>query len=255
MVTATPIPPAKAARHPAAAGGDVSAQLAMLKAHLRFQNQESYETVRIDWCTVITKEQSRRDTTRDLHRKINAKAPGAAAAGKLDSPDGQEALQTAARLLKQGLLHGGNGFYLIGWNLRYRIYRSCGRGRALAESGFWEMLAETGNSPKLRPKEDEFPENVRHRHAEHRRARALAVAQGARPKAHPDAVIILTDQCPGCGTDYLAEEVNASPGLRCPQCQHSFRGQTPTEKAFIPGEPPTLITAETPPLRRRSVTR
>ena len=59
-----------------AAGGDHRAQLAHLKTHRKFQRQEECDQARIDWCTVISRAQSREHITRHLHRKINAKVPG-----------------------------------------------------------------------------------------------------------------------------------------------------------------------------------
>ena len=61
-------------RYPAAAGGDVPDQIRHLRGHLAFQRQTRHETLRLGRNAVITKGQSRLHVTRELHRKINAKA-------------------------------------------------------------------------------------------------------------------------------------------------------------------------------------
>ena len=252
-MTTTAVPPLERNQQ-AAAGGDPKVQLATLKAHLTFQHQDLYQRVRLDWCTEITKDQSRAHITRELHRKINSKEPQRPQAGKLDTEEGQLALHTNARLIRAGKLHGGNGFHLLGWNLRFRMYRTA-RAHAGTEESFWQAVSEEGNAPKLRPKEEEFPEYIQRQHAMHRRARELAIAQGARPKDHPDAYIVQMDHCPECEVTYLSSEVEEMPGYQCTGCRrHYFLGQTPEETAVIPGDPPTVITPETPPLRRRRKT-
>ena len=58
----------------ALAGGTARGQLAHLRAHLKFQHQEEFKQARVDWCTTITREQSRRHIARAIHDKINFKA-------------------------------------------------------------------------------------------------------------------------------------------------------------------------------------
>lgn len=225
--------------YPAAAGGDHRAQLAHLKAHLAFQNQDKCQLARVDWCTTITRAQSRQHLTRELHRKINAKVPGFHGTGKLDSPEGQEALRTAARHVAMRNHHGGNGFFLIGWNLRHRMYRERSRRRGLPEYAFWEIMAEVRNSPRLRPKEDEFPEYIRYRHALRRRTAELTRAQGANPRHHRDAFILATHLCPLTGEHISAAD--ADDDGHCPHCALRLDGFTLTERAFDPADPPALI--------------
>ena len=230
---------------PAAAGGDHRTQLKHLKAHLAFQRQEKCEKAEIDWCTVITKSQSREHITRHLHLKINRKVPGYHGPGKLDTDEGQEALRTAARHVGMRDYHGGNGFSLIGWNLGFRMYRERSLRRGLAEESFWEIIEEERNSPRLSPKEESFPPEIQYRHAMFRYVRELVRKQGANPKWHRDAQVIRAFRCPGCREVIPRETVLAQESPGCPKCEYSLANQISEDMAFTGSEPPVLIGPDT----------
>ena len=227
----------------AAAGGDPAHQLKHLKAHLAFQNQDQCEEARIGWATIINRHQSREHITRHLHRKINSKVPSFHGPGKLDSEEGQTALETTARYVRGRMLHGGNGFHLIGWNLGFRMFRERSRCRGLAEEAFWEILADEPNSPRLRPKENSFPEHIQYRLALRRMVSELIRAQGANPRHHKNAVLLETHLCPLTGTHLT--RADADERGRCPHCTLRLNQFSLTARAFdpapVPGDPPVLI--------------
>ena len=237
MTQATLAPPL------AAAGGDPAHQLKHLKAHLEFQNQDQYEEARIGWATIINRHQSREHITRHLHLKINSKIPGFHGPGKLDSEDGQRALETTARYVRDRMLHGGNGFHLIGWNIRYRMFRERSRRRGLSEEAFWEIVAEVANSPRLEPKEKSFPEHIQYRLALRQMVCELIRAQGANPRRHKNALLLETHLCPLTGTHLTRDD--ADEHGRCPHCTLRLDQFSLTARAFDPapvaGDPPVLI--------------
>ena len=224
---------------PAAIGGNPAGQLRHLKAHLAFQRQDRCDQARIDWATVITRAQSRRHITRHLHLKINAKVPGFHGPGKLDTEEGQEALQTTARYVARRVHHGGNGFHLIGWNLRYRMFRERSRRRGLSEEAFWEILSDETNSPRLRPKECSFPQHIQYRRALRRAVYDLIKAQGANPRHHRDALRLETHVCPRTG-EHLTRQDGDDEG-RCPHCTLRLDQFSLKARAYDPGEPPVFI--------------
>ena len=116
------------------------------------------------------------------------------------------------------MLHGGNGWNLIGWNLRFRMFRERSRRRGLAEEVFWEIMADEPNSPRLQPKEKSFPEHIQYRLALRRMVSELIRTQGANPRHHKDAVLLETHFCP--------------PDRHAPR-----PGPTPTNKAAAPTAP------------------
>ncbi len=83
-------------KYPAAAGGNPAVQLRHLRAHRAFQRQETFEEARIDWKTVISREQSRLHVTRHLHAKINLKAGGLEPRGWMNTEEGQESMKRFA---------------------------------------------------------------------------------------------------------------------------------------------------------------
>ena len=224
---------------PTAAGGDPSRQLQHLKAHLAFQGQDRYEQARIDWATTITRAQSRQHITRHLHRKINAKVPGFHGPGKLDTEEGQEALRTTARLVAQRRFHGGTGFHLIGWTLRYRMYRERSRRRGLSEEAFWEIADEERNSPRIQPKEKSFPEHIQQRLAFRREVCRLIRGQGSNPRHHKRAIMPETHLCPRTGSQVTRED--ADEDGNCPNCTLQLNQFSLVARAFDPGTPPALI--------------
>lgn len=223
----------------AAAGGNPSTQLKLLKAHLEFQKQEHCNLAVVDWATTITRAQSRRHITAHLNRKINSKMPGFHTPGKLDTEEGQEALQTAARHVDMGLYYGGNGWHLLGWKIRYRMYRERSRRRSLSEESFWDILADVSHSPKLQPKEQSFPKHIQQRHSLRRAVSGLVRAQGANPRRHKNALLLQTHLCPMAGIHVTREDGDERG--RCPHCQRQLDSSSLTARAFDPGDPPELI--------------
>ena len=223
----------------AAAGGNPQAQLRHLKAHLAFQAQDKCDKAQIDWATTITRAQSRRHITSELQKKINSKIPDFHGPGKLDSPEGQEALQTTREYVRMRSYHGGNGFHLIGWNLRYRMYRERTRRRGLCEEAFWDIANEERNNPRLRPKEQEFPEEIRYRLQLRRMVESLIQEQGANPRHHKSAVRLETHLCPRSGEHVTAAQ--AGEKGQCPHCARRLDQFSLTARAFDPGEQPALI--------------
>ena len=105
----------------AAAGGNPTVQLQHLRAHRKFQRQEKFEKARIDWKTVISREQSRRHVVRHLHAKINAKAGGLQPQGRMNTDEGQESMTRLARRVRNGeRVSPGDGLGLS-WRLRRRM--------------------------------------------------------------------------------------------------------------------------------------
>ena len=242
MTTATPAEQITKRQPLAAAGGDHRTQLAHLKAHLKFQNQGKYEQLRLNWATVITREQSRRHITLHLNQKINAKSPGFYRPGKTNTEDGQATLRSTVSHAMTGIHHGGHVQVQLSWRLRYRIYRASKP--KVTERGFWELTNERRPAP-LRPKEEGFPEEIKTRHALRERVKEMIKRQGANPAKHKDAIIMEIYACKGCRNLYLQEEIEDG---RCPVCIHSLQEDDLMEAAFDPGSPPSIIA----PRRRRS---
>ena len=136
------------------------------------------------------------------------------------------------------VLHGGNGFNLIGWNLRFRIFRERSR-RGLPEEAFWKILAEEPNTPRLRPKERSFPEHIQYRLALRRTVSALICAQGANPRHDRDLVLLETHWCPLTGTHLTRGD--ADERGRCSHCTLYLDQFFAAPRAFDPGGPPVLI--------------
>ena len=92
-IAAPAMPSQERTTHPAAAGGDPGRQLRHLRGHREFQRQGIFTLLEIDWCTKITREQSRLHIIRHLHAKgdteINAKGE-ARSGGKLDTHDARK---------------------------------------------------------------------------------------------------------------------------------------------------------------------
>ena len=112
-------------RYPAAAGGDVPDQLRHLRGHLAFQRQTRSETLRLDWNAVITRAQSRLHVTRELHRKINAKAGGETPDGRNLAPEVQKRLVRLGRMHRRRERVSPGDLLGIGGRLRERIRRTC----------------------------------------------------------------------------------------------------------------------------------
>ena len=179
--------------------------------------------MRIDWCTTISREQSRRHITRDLHRKINAKPPGLTEAGRTDTPEGREDLRKFARIILDGhhIAHAGCG-YRLPWKLRHRMIRT--RYPRLDERQFAETLAQE-EPGALPPKSAGFPPEINEQAAARRKLGELIRRQGANPARHPDAFIMTACLCRGCRNIIGEEAVREG---RCPVCIN-----TPRERDLI----------------------
>ena len=198
-------------------------QLEHLRAHRAFQRQDRRTEMRIDWCTTITKEQSRRHTTREIHRKINAKPPRRVEAGRTDTPEGQEDLRQFARIILQGhrIAHAGCG-YRLPWRLRLRMIGA--RYPKLNEQQVMDIMAldEPG---ALMPKSAGFPPEINQQAAARRKLRELVRKQGANPAKHPDAFIMTAYLCRGCRNLIRQEAVQDG---ACPVCI-----MTPRERDMV----------------------
>ena len=198
---------------PAACGGNPATQLRHLRAHRAFQKQDRYETARLDWATTISREESRRHTTRHLQAKINFKDPRQGSRGRMDTPEGQDSMKRLARMIQgRHRLSPGDG-HMLSWNLRHRMVQS-GRGHRLDES------AST--------KEQCFPPEIRAVLDELQELRKLLSRQGASPKGHRQATVIQIYACSQCHNlfhrdfvEKLAEK--GQPHLACPVCRQSLR--------------------------------
>lgn len=107
---------------PLAAGqGDVRAQLRHLRGHLAFQRQDRHELLRVDWATTITREQSRRHITRDLHAKINLKGGLAEPRGRQDRTETGRMLRRTGRMMRNHERLSGGDLCGLSERLRSRI--------------------------------------------------------------------------------------------------------------------------------------
>ena len=202
---------------PAACGGNPATRLRRLRAHRAFQKQDRYETARLDWATTISREESRRHTTRHLQAKINFKDPRQGSRGRMDTPEGQDSMKRLARMIQgRHRLSPGDG-HMLSWNLRHRMVQS-GRGHLLDES------AST--------KEQCFPPEIRAVLDELQELRKLLSRQGASPKRHRQATVIQIYACSQCHNlfhqDFVQDFVEKSaekgqPHLACPVCRQSLR--------------------------------
>ena len=219
-----------------AAQGDHRVQLAHLKHHLAFQNQDRYNLMPIDWKTTITRAQSRRSTTRDLHMKISSKVPGFHPPGKMNTSDGQAQLANTVSHARGGNHHGGHPHVHLPWNLRYRIYRATMP--RVYDTGFWEITLERSN-PNIRRKRDELPEEWRYRLYLREKTEELIRAQGANPRHHKRAIIMLAHPCRLAGA--CITEGQADQDGKCPHCTVQLDSFTLREVAFDPGDQPACI--------------
>ena len=199
---------------PAACGGNAHTQLQHLRANREFQRQEKQEKTQIDWATTITREQSRQHIRRDLNAKINLKAPREGSRGAMDTPNGQETMRRLARRI-QGRHRLSPGDLLgIGPKLGSRMVRSADPYNLYQDS--------RGND--VPPREEGFPQKIRERLATLRELRALLARQGASPRRHREADIILVYACRQCSNLLHREMVEKPEGgyQACPVCRHSL---------------------------------
>ena len=219
-----------------AAQGDHRVQLAHLKHNLAFQRQDRCNLMTIDWKTTITRAQSRRDITRDLHDKINSKVPGFHPPGKMNTPDGQAQLASIVSHARGGNHHGGHAYVHLPWNLRYRIYKATMP--RVYDTAFWELTLER-SSPPIRHKRDELSQEWRYRLYLREKTEELIRAQGANPRHHKRAIIMLVHPCQPAGA-YITQDQADQDG-KCPHCTVPLDSFTLREAAFDPGDQPAHI--------------
>ena len=222
-------------KYPAAAGGNPAVQLRHLRAHRAFQQQEKFEKARIDWKTVISREQSRRHVARHLHAKINAKAGGLQPQGRMNTGDGQESMvRLARRVRNRERVSPGDGLGLS-WNLRRRMVRA-GYPRHSEED--FEEIMRLDHPGTLPAKDEGFPPEVKERRAERERLKQLLAMQGASPKRHREAVAAEAYACRGCRNLFHPEAVEKG---QCPVCIHNLEERDLVKIAVKIGPERTLM--------------
>ena len=241
MTTATTTladaPRAEAARlpdHPEQPGsqaalGDHQAQLRHLRAHLLFQNQEVFEVARINWCTTITKQQSRQHITHHLHEKINRKTgppninagnPNGNPRGNL-SQDGQKDLRKIGWRMERREHLGAGDLFRLSWRLARRIAQARYPGLHVpdfAEPG-WREAGWMGERRTIAPRENGFPLEFQVAVLRLRRLREILRQQGASPRRARNAMILEIFDCPGCHQltpPGMAARKTGSGGAACP---------------------------------------
>ena len=254
MTTAAPDRPTA---HPAAAGGSAANQLAHLRTHLEFQRQDQYEEARINWCTVITREQSRHHITRALHEKINCKA--AVARGESVNDQLRADQQAAERrrqldMLAQGLRQRRAGFpsggdwHLLNRRLAGRILQAF---RPRCDAAEIQRLLSRysyrrGEESCVPPEEVRFPREIQYARAVHRLLKAILKQQGRSPTRARTAVLRAVYACQGC-RQLIAPDALLDPGQyrrtrgQCPECQSLVHGEQEMNVAVLKEQPHRLV--------------
>ena len=244
--TQNPIPPFLAAL-----GGGTPAQLAHLRKHLEFQKQEKFEKARINWSTVIDRNQSRRHITTHLHQKINLKATTLNGQdfhqpGKSNT---EEALQNMDKMTfmvrSRGRIEARMGVDRhLSWNTRYRIFRQ--RYANLPDEIFWEIMREDHHRT-IAPKFNGFPMGIQVEMLEREQARKdlieynkhlreLISTQGGNPDEYKKAVIRVMRYCYSCQQLHPADDDHYQ---RCPDCRNQLGPKR--DFASLIGEWPRII--------------
>ena len=249
----------KPTNHLAALGGDPRSQLLHLRKHLEFQTQDRFEKTRIDWATVIDRNQSRRHITRDLHVKINLKATTLTGqdfyqtgrANKDEALDNMDKMTFMVR--SRGKIEAKMGVDRhLSWNTRYRIFRS--RYRHFSDEIFWEMMAEDHHRT-IAPKRNGFPMEIQIEMLEreqarkdllqyNRRLRELISTQGGNPDQYKKAVIRTMRYCYTCSQLHTHDphQTGDDPYQRCPDCQNQLGPKR--EFASLIGEWPRIVSVK-----------
>lgn len=225
---------------PAAAGGNPTAQLAHLKAHLDFQRQGHRERARVDWCTTITGEQSHRHITRSLHRKINCKAsleeardrrlpmtPGQACSQENEATERELQILLLAQglgLRRAGYPSGGD-WSLLNRRLAARIlqaFRPHCSGSEIQEQ-LSRYSYRRGEENCLLPHEVRFPREVQRRLMAHRLLRKVLQEQERSPRRARQAALRTAYACRGCRQLLAPEALLDVASTRqsrgqCPEC-------------------------------------
>ena len=163
-------------------GGDHSGQLRHLRHHLAFQRQQACSHMEINWNTRITREESRRHITRELHRKINWKS-GEQPRGRMDQPEAQRDLERLGRMLPRRERPSRGDMFRLSHRLQVRIARARRPETPLpAFDQDWFTRKAQGRCPLVGPVQDGFPLEQQVAVLLHAKLRDLLRAQGASPR-------------------------------------------------------------------------
>ena len=187
--------------------------------------------MRLNWSTTITRAESKRHITKELHRKINAKSPDFHPPGKTNTPEGQRHLQDMARRLSNNeRLSPGDG-YNLPWRLRYRIIRA--HHPRLSNQAFQDLMRQD-HPGLIRPKRDDFPPHIRAGLQYVEKLRELLQQAGINPRLHPDYLITLAYHCPGCRRLHAIEDLSDQV---CPACRRPADWTNVVQTASKPDSP------------------
>lgn len=192
--------------------GETAGQLAHLLAHRAFQRQDRSNEMRVDWCTVIDRRQSRDFIRGEIHRKINSKCPGLLVEGRLARSQGQtDILRFRRHLQARAVIHPQDGAALP----RRLRRRMAGAHHARLDTRQLAWLLEPDGP---RPAWLGAPENVR-RGVESARALAHALrCQGATRREGRTARLDLVVSCRLCGGHWTEAEASEN----CPDCSQQL---------------------------------
>ena len=196
----TSLPP----EQPKAYQGDPRSQLAHLQAHIRFQRQEQQETIQFDRITTMTRAQSYRYITGQLHRKLNAKAePKSRPEGKLATEEGHQFLKALALRIKRRERLSAGDVYRLPFALRRKVLAA--------------DRSPTQHEAHLLPaKNATFPETIRQAHEERTLLKRMLREQGISPKRHRDYIALQAHYCNQCKNINTVSEVERD--KKCPHC-------------------------------------
>ena len=218
-----------------AAGGNPQVQLRHLRAHREFQRQRECGHARVDWATSITREQSGRHVRRHLDAKINLKDPRETPGGRMDTPEGQESLRRLARRITGGHRISPGDLSGLSPSLCARMLRNARR-----------------DEDRPPPMEQNFPPEIQERLSALRELRELLSLQGASPRRHREATVILVYACRQCG-NLLHREVAETGRERpaCPVCLQSLRAETDVTPVAVRNDGSREPIGSVEPHRRR----
>ena len=168
--------------------------------------------MRVDWCTVISRDESKAFTRSEIHRKINSKSPGFLAEGRLTGPQGQtEMLRFQHHLQARAVIHPQDGA-----NLPRRLRRRmAGAHHAHLDARQLSLLLEPDGP---RPAWLGAPESVRETVESARALRHALRCQGAPRRQGLEARLALVISCRTCGSHWTEAEA----GEQCPACQETL---------------------------------
>ena len=201
----------------AAAGGEAYAQLRHLRHHLAFQRQDRHTHMEIDWKTRITREESRRHITRELHAKINLKGGTLDGQGRMAKPEAQQDLKRLGRMATNRERPSRGDLFRLSHGLQSRIARACRPWLRIPVYGR-EWLERKRRNPRIPvwPPQEDFPLEHQVNALRLERLRELLVKQGASPRRARRARILEALACGGCHNLVMPEPDTAR--RPCPVC-------------------------------------